>query len=42
LVVDKRREYSRKPDAVRERIEELIEAPYLELFSRETKPGWDC
>jgi N6-adenosine-specific RNA methylase IME4 len=42
LVVDKRREHSRKPDVVRERIEELIDGPYLELFSRETKPGWDC
>ena len=42
LVVDKRREHSRKPDAVRERIERLVRGPYLELFARETKPGWDC
>jgi N6-adenosine-specific RNA methylase IME4 len=42
LVVDRRREHSRKPDAVREQIEELIEGPYLELFARETKSGWDC
>jgi len=42
LVVERRREHSRKPDCVRERIERLVSGPYLELFSRETKPGWDC
>jgi N6-adenosine-specific RNA methylase IME4 len=42
LVVDRRREHSRKPDQVRDRIERLVEGPYLEMFARETKPGWDC
>jgi N6-adenosine-specific RNA methylase IME4 len=42
LVVDQRREHSRKPDCIRERIERLVAGPYLELFARETKPGWDC
>jgi N6-adenosine-specific RNA methylase IME4 len=42
LVVERRREHSRKPDCVRERIERLVGGPYLELFARETKPGWDC
>jgi N6-adenosine-specific RNA methylase IME4 len=42
LVVEKRREHSRKPDCVRDRIERLVSGPYLELFGRETKPGWDC
>lgn len=42
LVVDRRREHSRKPDVVRERIERLVDGPYLELFARETKPDWDC
>jgi N6-adenosine-specific RNA methylase IME4 len=42
LVVEKRREHSRKPDCVRERVERLVAGPYLELFARETKPGWDC
>jgi len=42
LVVEPRREHSRKPDCVRERIERLVKGPYLELFARETKPGWDC
>lgn len=42
LVVERRREHSRKPDSVRDRIEALVPGPYLELFSRETKAGWDC
>jgi N6-adenosine-specific RNA methylase IME4 len=42
LVIEKRREHSRKPDCVRERIERLVAGPYLELFARETKPGWSC
>jgi N6-adenosine-specific RNA methylase IME4 len=42
LVVEKRREHSRKPDCIRERIEKLVQGPYLELFARETKRGWDC
>jgi N6-adenosine-specific RNA methylase IME4 len=42
LVVEKRREHSRKPDCVRDRIERLVGGPYLELFSREIKQGWEC
>jgi N6-adenosine-specific RNA methylase IME4 len=42
LVVERRREHSRRPDCVRERIERLVAGPYLELFARETKEGWDC
>lgn len=42
LVVESRREHSRKPDCVRDRIERLVDGPYLELFARETKSGWDC
>jgi N6-adenosine-specific RNA methylase IME4 len=42
LVVERRREHSRKPDCVRERIERLVPGPYVELFARETKEGWDC
>ena len=33
LIVEPRREHSRKPDQVRERIERLVDGPYLELFS---------
>lgn len=42
LVVEKRREHSRKPDCIRERIERLVTGPYIELFARETKTSWDC
>jgi N6-adenosine-specific RNA methylase IME4 len=42
LVIEKRREHSRKPDCVRERIERLVAGPYLELFARQTRRGWDC
>jgi len=42
LVVGRRREHSRKPECIRERIESLVSGPYLELFARETKSGWDC
>lgn len=42
LVVSPRREHSRKPDCVRDRIEALFDGPYLEMFARSTKPGWDA
>jgi hypothetical protein len=41
LVVAPRREHSRKPDEVAERIERLLPGPYIELFARESRPGWD-
>jgi hypothetical protein len=37
-----RREHSRKPEVVHERIERLVEGPYLELFARASRPGWDA
>jgi N6-adenosine-specific RNA methylase IME4 len=42
LVIAPRREHSRKPDEVQERIERLVEGPYLEMFARTTRPGWDA
>jgi N6-adenosine-specific RNA methylase IME4 len=41
LVVSERREHSRKPDEVYTRIENLLDGPYIELFARNTKDGWD-
>ena len=41
LIVSKRREHSRKPEEVFARIERLAGGPYLELFSRSSRPGWD-
>jgi N6-adenosine-specific RNA methylase IME4 len=37
-----RREHCRKPDQMFELIEGLFDGPYLELFSRELRPGWTC
>ena len=34
------REHSRKPDCVHKRIERLVAGPYLELFARQSRPGW--
>jgi N6-adenosine-specific RNA methylase IME4 len=34
------REHSRKPDAVAERVEQLVDGPYCELFARARRPGW--
>jgi N6-adenosine-specific RNA methylase IME4 len=41
LIVSPRREHSRKPDEAYERIEGLCEGPYLEMFARSSRPGWD-
>ena len=42
LVIDKRREHSRKPDCVRDRIVELMgDLPRIELFARQKVKGWD-
>ena len=40
LLVSKVREHSRKPDEVYERIEELFDGPYLEIFARQRRDGW--
>jgi len=39
-IIEPRREHSRKPDCVRERIERLVAGPYLEVFARSRRPGW--
>ena len=40
VLVEKRRKHSRKPDGIHERIERLVAGPYLELFARQSRPGW--
>ena len=39
-IIEPRREHSRKPDCVHDRIERLVAGPYLELFARTQRPGW--
>ena len=40
MIREPRREHSRKPDTQYERIERLSAGPYLELFARQSRPGW--
>ena len=42
LLISPRREHSRKPDEVFTRIKRLARGPYLEMFARESRPGWDA
>lgn len=39
-ILEPRRESGRKPDCVHGRIERLVAGPYLELFARQSRPGW--
>ena len=41
LVVEQRREHSRKPDIMYNHIENLLEGPYIELFARTRRNNWD-
>lgn len=40
-IIEPRREHSRKPDCVHGRVERLVSGPYLELFARAPRTGWD-
>ena len=40
-ILEPRRQHSRKPDCVYGRIERLVAGPYVELFARQRRPGWD-
>lgn len=42
LMTAKRGAHSEKPPETRTRIEELVDGPYLEIFSRHNTPGWDA
>lgn len=43
LVVDERRQHSRKPDRIRNDIVELVgDLPRIELFARQKTQGWDA
>jgi N6-adenosine-specific RNA methylase IME4 len=42
IIIEPRREHSRKPDCVHDRIQRLVGGPYLELFARQTRKNWDC
>ena len=42
LIIAQRREHSRKPDEAAQRIEQLVDGPYCELFARQQRPGWSA
>ena len=39
-IVEPRREHSRNPDEIHDRIERLVAGPYLEMFARRRRAGW--
>ncbi len=41
-IVEPRREHSRKPECQYDRIEALVGGPYLEMFARQARPGWQA
>jgi len=41
VIIDPRRQHSRKPDEFYSRAEAYSEGPYLEMFARQSRPGWD-
>jgi N6-adenosine-specific RNA methylase IME4 len=40
IILSPVREHSRKPDEFYERVPQYAAGPYLDLFSRQTRPGW--
>lgn len=42
IISSRKREHSRKPDEQYEIIESCSWGPYLEMFSRGTRPNWHC
>ena len=41
ILISQKREHSRKPDEIYTLIEQCSPRPYLELFARFRRPGWD-
>lgn len=42
IIVEPRRQHSRKPDEIYRRIETYCRGPYLEMNARQAWPGWDA
>jgi N6-adenosine-specific RNA methylase IME4 len=42
LIVAPVREHSRKPDEMHDNLQRQFRGPFLELFSRQARPGWDA
>jgi N6-adenosine-specific RNA methylase IME4 len=42
IIIEKRREHSRKPEKFYQRVPQYSDGPYLELFARQSRPGSDA
>jgi len=42
LIFEPRRQHSRKPEQVYQRIEQYADGPYLDLFAGAPRPGWEA
>jgi N6-adenosine-specific RNA methylase IME4 len=40
LIIDWLRQHSEKPEQTRDRIERYCDGPYVDIFSRRSRPGW--
>lgn len=40
VIIEPRRQHSRKPEQFYERVQKYAEGPYVELFGRRERPGW--
>lgn len=41
VIIERRRQHSRKPDKFYRRVEQYTSGPRLELFARQSREGWD-
>jgi N6-adenosine-specific RNA methylase IME4 len=41
VIIEPRREHSRKPEKFYRRVQEYSRGPYIEIFGRQSRPGWD-
>lgn len=42
VIIERRRQHSRKPDKFYQRVEQYTRGPRLELFARQSREGWDA
>ncbi|GAB4071730.1 hypothetical protein KHC28_00305 [Ancylobacter sonchi] len=42
VILSARREHSRKPEEFYERVQTFAPGPYVEIFARQRRSGWDC
>lgn len=40
VIIEPRRQHSRKPEKFYQRVERYSEGPRLDMFARQSRPGW--